>query len=101
MVVLWHVFQYDWAGRVYKSVNRNKSACNNIEQQAQLQGFSPMADRLGMLRIPRSVAQSQLHDLEQTLKAESLLHIFESFNVFSIRCGSQIAHAYSMCGLKA
>jgi len=30
------VFEYEWAGRVYKS------ACNDIEQQTQLQGFSPI-----------------------------------------------------------
>ena len=27
---------------------------------------SLLSDRLGMLRVPRSVVQSQLHDLEQT-----------------------------------
>ena len=59
----WHkecVWNYDWAGRVYKS------ACNDIEQQTQFQG-SLLLDR--MLSESRSVMWSQLHDLEQTLKA--------------------------------
>ena len=30
------VFEYEWAGRVYKS------PCNDIEQQTQLQCFSPI-----------------------------------------------------------
>jgi len=70
------VFEYDWAGTVYKS------ACNDTEQQIQLQAFSLLSDRVGMLRVPRSVAKSELHDIEQTLKNE-LLHIFEYLDVFS------------------
>ena len=30
------VFEYEWAGKLYKS------ACNDIEQQTQLQCFSPI-----------------------------------------------------------
>ena len=43
------MFEYKWAGKVYKS------ACNDTEQQTQLQCFF-LSDRLGMLREPRSVA---------------------------------------------
>ena len=52
---------------------------------------------VGMLRVSRSVGQSQLHDLEQTLRANFCT--FSSAWMSFLRCGSQTVQAYSMCGL--
>ena len=60
---------------------------------------SLQSDRVivGMLRVSRSVSKSELHDLEQILRANFCK--FSSARMSFLRCGSQTGQAYSMCGL--
>ena len=74
-------FEYDWAGSVYKS------ACNDIEQQTQPQGFSPIGQAWHAEQIKKCDIVTAP---EQILKAN-----FYTFSCAKFHCACLYSSIYS------